>query len=64
MVKCGYCKDEIKLALNGFSGLPNDKFCQSCWSKIYTVHQAQRLILKEPKLIEFAGLVTEEEDEE
>ena len=31
-------------------------------AKIYTVHQAQRLILKEPKIIEYAGLVTEEED--
>ena len=53
MAKCGYCKDKIALAHNGFSGIENVKFCQTCWHKIYSIHNAMELLAREPDIIKF-----------
>jgi len=52
------------LAPNGFSGIPKAKFCQSCWSKIYTIWQAQRYVMKDPILFEWAAKIKVEEEDE
>jgi hypothetical protein len=51
-MKCGYCKDKIALAHNGFSGIKL-KFCQSCWHKIYNVSSALQRLEQEPQLLNF-----------
>lgn len=55
-MKCGYCKDKIALAHNGFSGI-DAKFCQTCWHKIYIVYSVFRLLNREPELLEFANKI-------
>jgi len=51
-MKCGYCKEKIALGHNGFSGI-KEKFCQTCWSKIYNIHNALRRMENEPKILQF-----------
>ena len=56
MTTCGYCKDKITLAPNGFSGL-EDKFCQTCWTKIALVNTAFQIMQREPNIVEWASLI-------
>ena len=55
---CGYCKKEISMALNGFSGIKRKKFCQSCWSKIYTVYEGFRYAEEEPEILKWVLKIT------
>jgi len=60
MTKCSYCKDKIELAPNGFYGM-NDKFCQSCWSRINTVYEGLRILSNEPHIMDFVKRIQNRE---
>jgi hypothetical protein len=58
-MNCGYCKDKINLALNGFSGI-KEKFCQTCWSKIYSVYKGNRIAKEEPEILNWVVKIKNE----